>query len=97
MAAKTAAHIAGLGVGFLPSHIAEREVAAGRLTILPVENNKASGDVLVAWRSNRTGKALRWFLQQLQQADVAESLLRDQAESSAGNENPPAAVSSKTK
>ncbi|MBL8525427.1 MAG: LysR family transcriptional regulator [Betaproteobacteria bacterium] len=97
MSAKTAAHIAGLGVGFLPSNMAEREAAAGRLNILPVENSKAAGDALVAWRSNRTGKALRWFLDQLQQPEIARSLLSDQLESSTGNKNPPPVRSSKEK
>src|SRR5260370_375245 len=35
--AKTAAQVAGLGVGFLPRWIAEREALAGRLRILAVE------------------------------------------------------------
>jgi DNA-binding transcriptional LysR family regulator len=101
MAAKTAAHIAGLGVGFLPMPIATREAGAGRLNILPVEISKLGGDVLAAWRPNRTGKALRWFLTQLQQPDVTRHLLSDQSEnqddSSSGNANPPPALSAKEK
>jgi len=97
MSAKAAAHIAGLGVGFLPISVATPEAAAGRLNILPVEISKSGGDVLAAWRPNRTGKALRWFLDQLQRTEIAETLLRDQSDSSPGSENPPPIASSKRK
>ena len=97
MSAKVAAHIAGLGVGFLPSTTAAREVAGGRLNILPVEMAKPGGDVLIAWRPNRTGKALRWFLDRLQQPGVLDRLLEVQPESPSGSSNPPAARSMKSK
>ena len=77
MAAKAAAQVAGLGVGYLPSAMARSEAAAGRLRILEVEALKPGGDMVVAWRPNRTGKALRWFVQQLEKPDVKERLLRD--------------------
>jgi len=73
--AKTAAHVAGLGVGFLPRAIAEREAAAGRLRIFEVENPRAPVEVLIAWRPGSTGKALRWFTSRLQDPAVAASLL----------------------
>jgi DNA-binding transcriptional LysR family regulator len=113
MSAKVAAHIAGLGVGFLPQTIAERETAAGRLVVLPVEINKPGGDALIAWRPNRTGKALRWFLKQLQSPEIAAvllterqhvletamqtAMLRDYSASVGGRENPPPAFSGKSK
>ncbi len=97
MSAKVAAHVAGLGVGFLPSTIAAREVAAGRLTILPVEIAKPGGDVLLAWRPNRTGKALRWFVDRLQQPGTIDLLLEVQPGSPSGNANPPVARSAKSK
>jgi DNA-binding transcriptional LysR family regulator len=75
MAAKVEAHVAGLGVGYLPGAIANREAAAGRLTILPVDAPKHGGEMVAAWRPNRTGKALRWFIQQLEQPATLDAFL----------------------
>ena len=97
MSAKVAAHIAGLGVGFLPSAVADQEARAGRLNILPVESAKPAGDALIAWRPNRTGKALRWFLAKLQMPANIAMLMDDHLPSSAGKENPPHASSTKSK
>ena len=77
MSAKIAAHIAGLGVGFLPRTVAERESRAGRLKILTVEIAKPEGEIVIAWRPNRTGKALRWFIKQFQASETIQSLLVD--------------------
>jgi DNA-binding transcriptional LysR family regulator len=97
MSAKLAAHVAGLGIGFLPIALAEREMRAGRLNILPVQVAKPAGDALIAWRPNRTGKALRWFLARLQQAATLDMLMADLQPSAAGRENPPSASSSNSK
>ena len=97
MQAKIAAHIDGLGVGFLPLAVAEREARAGRLNILPVEIAKPAGDALAAWRPSRTGKALRWFLARLQTPAAIEMLMSDHLPRSAGNEKPPRASSAKSK
>ena len=97
MSVKLAAHIAGLGVGFLPLALAQRESLAGRLNILPLEIGKPAGDAVIAWRTNRTGKALRWFLARLQEPETIEMLMSDQASSSAGKANPVTASSTKAK
>jgi DNA-binding transcriptional LysR family regulator len=73
--AKVAAHAAGLGVGFLPGPVAEREVAAGRLRILEVEHPPAPIELLLAWRPGTTGKALRWFVRRLEDASAAAALV----------------------
>jgi len=73
--AKAAAHIAGLGVGFLPRWIAEREAQAGHLRILEVASPRAGMELLVAWRSSREGRALKWFLRRLDDPLVAAELL----------------------
>ena len=75
MEAKAAAQVAGLGVGFLPTWIAEREAAAGRLRILPVGAARPAGDAMVAWRPGQEGKALRWFVQRFSDPLVAAELL----------------------
>jgi DNA-binding transcriptional LysR family regulator len=75
MEAKAAAQAAGLGVGFLPCWIAERESAAGRLRILPVAGAAPGGDALIAWRPGQEGKALKWFTKRLEDPLVAAELL----------------------
>jgi DNA-binding transcriptional LysR family regulator len=73
--AKAAAHIAGLGVGFLPRWIAERESAAGRLRILAVEAKRGPGEMVIAWRPGQEGKALKWFVKRIEDPLVAAELL----------------------
>jgi DNA-binding transcriptional LysR family regulator len=73
--AKVAAHVAGLGVGFLPRALARREAAAGRLRILAVEHPRAPVDLVAAWRSGASGKALRWFARRLEDPAVAAALV----------------------
>jgi DNA-binding transcriptional LysR family regulator len=75
MEAKAAAHIAGLGVGFLPRWIAEREAQAGTLRILPVEAPRPAGEAMIAWRPGQEGKALKWFVKRLEDPLVAAGLL----------------------
>jgi len=75
MEAKAAAHIAGLGVGFLPSWVAEREALAGTLRILPVEGAHRGGEALIAWRPGHEGRALKWFVKRLEDPLVAAELL----------------------
>jgi DNA-binding transcriptional LysR family regulator len=73
--AKAAAHIAGLGVGFLPQWIAERVAQAGHLRILQVAGVRPENDLLVAWRANREGRALKWFVKRLEDPLVMAELL----------------------
>jgi DNA-binding transcriptional LysR family regulator len=73
--AKIAAHVAGLGVGYLPKHVAAPEVKAKRLKILPTEVARADIALTVIWRANRTGKALRWFAKKLEDPLVVAQLL----------------------
>jgi DNA-binding transcriptional LysR family regulator len=75
MDAKTAAHVAGLGVGFLPRWIAEREAAAGRLRILAVAAEAPPVDAHYACRAGQDGKALRWFTERLADPATARGLL----------------------
>lgn len=75
MEAKAAAQVAGLGVGFLPKWIAEREAAAGRLRILEVAGTRPAADAMAAWRPGQQGKALKWFVKRLEDPLVAAELL----------------------
>lgn len=75
--AKVLAQLRGLGVGNLPRHIAEREVAAGRLVIKETEEPKVSAPLYLAWRTRHKGKALAWFVQRLREdPDWLEQTLR---------------------
>ena len=73
--AKAAALVAGLGVGFLPRWIAEREALGGRLAILEVAVPRSRTELLVAWRPGPEGKALKWFVKRLEDPLVAAELL----------------------
>jgi DNA-binding transcriptional LysR family regulator len=75
MEEKAAAHVAGLGVGFLPRPVAEREKAAGRLEIIPIAAGNRSGDVAIAWPPGAEGKALKWFVKRLEDPLAAAELL----------------------
>ncbi len=69
LATKVAAQAHGLGVGYVPRYIAEREAAAGRLVIKQTEEPKVSAPLYLAWRIQHKGKALKWFVQRLQGDD----------------------------
>lgn len=64
MQAKVAAHVAGLGIGYIPERLAVPFVKAKQLRILSVERTREA-ETVVAWRANRTGRALRWFAERL--------------------------------
>ena len=69
MAAKIEAHCQGLGVGYLPRYVAKQEAKAGRLMIKQVEAYKPEVQLFFAWRSNHQGRALQWWVNQLEKAD----------------------------
>jgi len=70
MRAKLAAHIAGLGVGYLPLRLAREAVQAGQLVIKQVEEVKPSVALHLAWRTDHAGRALMWFLDRLEREDL---------------------------
>jgi DNA-binding transcriptional LysR family regulator len=73
--AKIAAHVAGLGVGYLPAHLARPLIEAGRLVAREVEESKPIAQLYAAWRPRGSGKALKWFLSRLEDKAVVASLL----------------------
>ncbi|MFH0343522.1 MAG: LysR family transcriptional regulator [Chromatiales bacterium] len=70
--AKIEAQCRGLGVGFLPWCRAERALACGRLVICKVEEPKPDHQLWMAWRTERTGRALSWFIEY---SEIIKSLL----------------------
>lgn len=74
MQAKLQAHIAGLGVGYLPKRLAEQYVASGELVIKLVAEPKPEVPSFLAWRS-KGGKAQQWLLTELQQLTLDDLLM----------------------
>ena len=83
MRAKLEAQLRGLGAGFVPEPLARPHLEAGRL----VRKHTARGDSVArmhyAWRSDgpeiALGRALRWWLQQLEQPKTRQALLERHA------------------
>ena len=75
MESKAAAQAAGLGVGHLPRWLVEREVAAGRLVVRQLAERRAPTRLSIAWRARQKGKALAWFLNELEKPAVKAQLL----------------------
>lgn len=65
LAAKFEAQLAGLGVGFLPVPMASPAIGDGRLVPLRVAAPKPRVALSLAWRTEATGPALRWFVERL--------------------------------
>ncbi|MBL0919963.1 MAG: LysR family transcriptional regulator [Hydrogenophaga sp.] len=76
---KLEAQLRGLGAGFLPLTLAQPYIAAGRLVVKPVQQTERQIRVVYAWRATRvagdSGRALRWWLEQLKHANTREALL----------------------
>lgn len=75
MRAKMAAHIAGLGVGYLPLAWAAPHFTAGRLIRKEVEGTKSVTRVYLAWAPRQPGKALKWFLDRLRDKAIQQYVL----------------------
>jgi DNA-binding transcriptional LysR family regulator len=76
MRAKLEAQVAGLGVGFLPVNQANPAVAAGRLVLKQVEEESTKVTrMALAWRPRDAGKALKWWLERLEDPEVRRALL----------------------
>lgn len=63
---KHRAHLAGLGIGFMPVYLVAADIAAGRLLQRQVSNPLRPPQQLLAWRSQHQGLALRWFVERLE-------------------------------
>jgi len=74
MRAKAAAQIRGLGVGYLPLHLALPELEAGRLVKKQIEDPRPAMAYYTAWHANQPGKALRWFVKRIEEAHFGDDL-----------------------
>ena len=75
MRAKMAAHIAGLGAGYLPLAWAAPHIAGRRLVRKQVEGTKSLTNVYLAWHPRQAGKALKWFLERLRDKAIQQYIL----------------------
>jgi len=76
MQAKLHAQLRGLGIGYLPQCLAQPYIDSGRLKQLRIARSRNEGQFRYAWRSHHaTGKALQWWLQQLQSPVTRAALL----------------------
>lgn len=78
MPAKLDAQIRGLGVGFLPTFLAQPYIDSGRLVVKRVERAERVIQVSYAWRNNTgsaQGRAMQWWLTQLQGPVTRAALL----------------------
>jgi DNA-binding transcriptional LysR family regulator len=78
MAAKLDAQLRGLGGGFLPESMARPYIDTGRLVLKSVARPERVVRVGYAWRASNTpeqGRALAWWLAQLESASTRAALL----------------------
>lgn len=75
LAAKLEAQRRGLGVGYLPEHLARPEVAAGRLVIKRTTHKREDSALRIAWRTGEEGRACAWFRERILRAAVDGELL----------------------
>ena len=81
MRAKLDAQLRGLGTGFLPECLARPFIEAGQLVVRKVERPARLIRVSYAWRSltrGTQGRALQWWLQQLESPATRTALLERQ-------------------
>lgn len=74
MQAKIEAHVAGLGVGFVPRVRVAALVSRGKLVEKRVAEPGQATHLCAAWRARDAGSALRWFLTRLENPDVRHAL-----------------------
>ncbi|MDP9584029.1 UNVERIFIED_ORG: DNA-binding transcriptional LysR family regulator [Burkholderia contaminans] len=75
MRAKILAQRDGLGVGWVPSRRVASLLARGELVEKETADPREPNVLYVAWRSDRDGRALQWWLEQLREPRLAQRLL----------------------
>ncbi|KWE50933.1 LysR family transcriptional regulator [Burkholderia ubonensis] len=75
MRTKILAQRDGLGVGWVPRRRAATLLARGELVEMPTAEPREPNVLYVAWRGDREGRALRWWLEQLRAPRLAQRLL----------------------
>ncbi|MEZ9130542.1 LysR substrate-binding domain-containing protein [Vibrio breoganii] len=65
MESKIAAQIEGLGVGFIPTHLAKPFLESGQLVEKECSIPRPSHEIYLAWHKDQKGKAFEWFIEHL--------------------------------
>ncbi|PML04180.1 LysR family transcriptional regulator [Vibrio breoganii] len=65
MESKISAQIEGLGVGFIPTHLAKPFLESGQLVEKECAIPRPSHEIYLAWHKDQTGKAFEWFIEHL--------------------------------
>lgn len=68
--AKLTALMEGLGVGYFPRCFISREIAAGTLVEVQLENPKSPEYFYLAWHTRSKGRALAWWLERLDDPEL---------------------------
>lgn len=76
--AKYQAHLANMGVGSVPCYMAEADIAAGRLVELD-RPAIISPPLYLAWHEEQQGKAVKWFIREMQQHSPFAELVQKMA------------------
>jgi DNA-binding transcriptional LysR family regulator len=76
MHAKILAQRDGLGVGWVPRQRIASLLARGELVEKPTVDPREPNVLYVAWRSEHEGRALQWWIEQLQQPRLAKRLVQ---------------------
>lgn len=61
--------LAGLGCGYLPECLVKPYIKAGKLVTKPLVNALPQGLFNLIWRTEDTGKALEWWIAQINRPD----------------------------
>ncbi len=69
MTAKVEAQRLGIGVGFLPLHLARPYLDSGELIQKACAISRANQDLYIAWNKGQEGKAFEWFIEKCCQVD----------------------------
>jgi len=72
LAAKLAAQCEGLAVGTLPDCVAARAISQGKLVARQVTGMRDTTHCYIAWRDDEAGRALHWWVEQLDRPDLVD-------------------------
>jgi DNA-binding transcriptional LysR family regulator len=75
MRSKILCQCAGFGVGYLPVNLVPAELKTRQLVVKQVLEPKPGAQLFIAWRTANRGKALKWFLDRLEDKKLLVSLL----------------------
>ncbi|MFV1984522.1 MAG: LysR family transcriptional regulator [Thiohalomonadales bacterium] len=75
MDSKIEAQRQGLGVGYIPKNLIEHDLLSGALIVKEIENAPPIIQLYIAWRTQDSGNALKWFQEKLTPRIMLDYLL----------------------